>query len=262
MVPVPTSYLTVPVFGSGASSIVPEPTTYAGGFLPGQLFPAEYENWLMNRLTTNSLSSQTTALSVAGEIVNILNQASIVPDPVSTTQLYAALNALYATVGALATEASTRGSADTTLQSNINAEATARGNADTTLQSNITAEAALARNADNLNSGTVAIARLSGITVAQMAAGNRSSTQVIGNVTGSINAPAMNVGDTNLLWYQTTGTTTFLTPVAAGTYSTVILASGGSGTSFPKTSIAQNTNLYIGSFASGQGVFVTIYRSA
>ncbi len=133
MVPVPTSYLNVPVFGSGASNVQPVGSTYSGGFLPGQLFPAEYENWLMNRLTTNSLASQTTSLSVAAEIVNILNQASIVPDPASTTQLYAALNGLYATVGGLSTEASARASADTTLQSNINAEATARSNADSLL---------------------------------------------------------------------------------------------------------------------------------
>jgi hypothetical protein len=133
MVPVPTTYLNVPVFGGGASNIQPEGSTYAGGFLPGQLFPAEYENWLMNRLTTNSLASQTTNLSVAAEIVNILSQASITPDPASTTQLYAALNALYATVSALSSEASTRASADSTLQSNINAEATARMNADALL---------------------------------------------------------------------------------------------------------------------------------
>jgi hypothetical protein len=133
MVPVPTSYLNVPVFGSGASNIQPQGSTYAGGFLPGQLFPAEYENWLMNRLTTNSLASQTTSLSLASEIVNILNQASITPDPASTSQLYAALNALYASVSALATEASTRATADTTLQNNINTEATARATADALL---------------------------------------------------------------------------------------------------------------------------------
>src|SRR5690349_15885168 len=155
MVPVPTSYLNVPVFGSGAANNQPEGSTYAGGFLPGQLFPAEYENWLMNRLTTNSLVSQTTNLSMAAEIVNIRSQASIIPDPASTTQLYAALNALYATVGALSSEASTRASADTTLQSNINAEATARANADITVAAN-------AANAANLTSGTLPGARLTG----------------------------------------------------------------------------------------------------
>lgn len=49
---------------------------------------------------------------------------------------------------AVSTEASTRGSADTTLQTNINNEATARGSADTTLQNNINAEASTRGAAD------------------------------------------------------------------------------------------------------------------
>ncbi len=213
MVPVPTSYLTVPVFGSGASNIQPEGSTYAGGFLPGQLFPAEYENWLMNRLTTNSLASQTTNLSVAAEIVNILNQASIIPDPVSTTQLYSALNALYATVSALSSEASTRSSADTTLQSNINAEATARMNADISV-------AATAANANNLSSGTVPVARLANITTAQlaasagilstqMAAGNKFSYFDGGTASGNVTFPTIEIGETAILWYTRTSAGSF-----------------------------------------------------
>jgi hypothetical protein len=226
MVPVPTSYLNVPIFGSGASNIVPEPTTYAGGFLPGQLFPAEYENWLMNRLTTNSLASQTTDLSMAAEIVNILNQASIVPDPVSTTQLYAALNALYATVGALSSEASTRSSADTTLQANINAEATARMNADSTLQANINAEAALARDASNLSSGTVPLARLSGITQSQMASGNGITISDGGVVSGTVTLPTISVGQTRQIYYRdsTSAITSFNFP-ATGTFNSWSLLS-------------------------------------
>lgn len=133
MTPTPTTYLNVPTFGTGAAVTQPVAGTYSGGFLPGQLFPAEYENWLMNRLTANSNVSETSVLSMNAELVYILTQASISPNAGSTVQLYAALNALYATVGALATEASTRSSADTTLQSNINAESTNRANADALL---------------------------------------------------------------------------------------------------------------------------------
>lgn len=48
----------------------------------------------------------------------------------------------------VATEASSRSSADTTLQSNINTEASTRASADTTLQNNINAEAAARAAAD------------------------------------------------------------------------------------------------------------------
>jgi len=235
MVPIPTSYLNVPIFGSGASSIVPEPTTYAGGFLAGQLFPAEYENWITNRLTTNSLVSQTTNMSVAAEIVNILTQASITPDPVSTTQLYAALNALYATVGALSTEASTRSASDTTLQANINAEATARMNADTSLQSQITTGLAtkLTASLDYRSTG----------------GGTRTET-----------ISAMAVGDMNFICWQlinNSGSDANISIAlpSGGTYSGMIQAwaggtSGSFGTNATTTGLFSNTRAYTGAGGS------------
>lgn len=54
----------------------------------------------------------------------------------------------FTTDAELATEASTRGTADTTLQTNITTEATTRGNADTTLQTNINTETTDRTNAD------------------------------------------------------------------------------------------------------------------
>ena len=50
---------------------------------------------------------------------------------------------------AISSEASTRASADTTLQSNIDSEASARSSADTTLQSNIDSDASTARAAES-----------------------------------------------------------------------------------------------------------------
>lgn len=52
-------------------------------------------------------------------------------------------------------EASTRSSADNTLQSNINSEATTRSNADTTLQTNINNEATARSNADTALGGRI-----------------------------------------------------------------------------------------------------------
>lgn len=239
------SYLSLPVFGSGASLVVPIPGVYTGGYLPGQLLPAEYENWLLNRITTNGLASQTSVASMNAELVNLLTQAGLSPNSGDSTQVYAALQALYL--------GKTAQAADSALLGGQNS--------------------AFYRNSGNQNAGTLPLARLSGITTSQMAAsagilfsqmaaGSRAKTSVIGNVTGSVNAPAMAVGDTAILWYQTTGTTTFLSPSASGTYSVLLLAGGGSGTVSPKTSIAQNTNMYSGSLASGQSVLIVIYRES
>ncbi|ADX42563.1 hypothetical protein [Tetrasphaera phage TJE1] len=100
MVPTPT-FKNLPLFGASASLVEPVLATYQGGFLPGQVFPAEYENWLMNYITFNSLANQTTVQSLVAEVISVLTAASISPTPASTSQLYQALNALYATVGAL-----------------------------------------------------------------------------------------------------------------------------------------------------------------
>lgn len=136
MVPSPT-YKNLPVFGESATLVEPVIATYGGGFLPGQVFPAEYQNWLMNYITYNSLANQTTVQSLAAEVISVLSAASISPIPASTGQLYQALNVLYATAGGLAAETNARVAADTTLQNNINAEASTRSAADTTLQNNI-----------------------------------------------------------------------------------------------------------------------------
>src|SRR6478736_8481605 len=60
--------------------------------------------------------------------------------------LTAIINSLAGTL--ISAEASTRASADTTLQNNINSEASTRGTDDTTLQNNINAEASTRGSAD------------------------------------------------------------------------------------------------------------------
>lgn len=96
MVPVPTTYKNLPIFGTGATLVQPIPGTYSGGFLPGQLFPAEYENWLMNFITANSNTSQTSVVNLVAEMGTILAAASITPNGGQVNQVYAALNAIYA----------------------------------------------------------------------------------------------------------------------------------------------------------------------
>lgn len=165
MVPAPT-YQNLPTFGTGATLIQPIAGTYNGGFLPGQLFPAEYENWLMNYITANSNTSETSVVNLVAEMGTILTAASITPNAGLTNQLYAALNALYLTLtGGTLTGGLTLGGvlnmashkitnvADPTsaqdgatqnyVLSQVSAEATARANADTTLQNNINTKAPL-----------------------------------------------------------------------------------------------------------------------
>lgn len=265
MVPVPTSYLNVPVFGSGAAVVQPEGSTYAGGFLPGQLFPAEYENWLMNRLTTNSLASQTTNLSVAAEIVNVLSQASITPDPASTTQLYAALNALYATVGALSSEASTRASADTTLQSNINAEANTRANADTTLTNTkapiasptFTGTPAAPTPSSGDNSTTLATTAFVHTLVSAIPA---QAVSLVGfqntTVSGSTNVSSMSVGELRFIFFKTTGGGSISTPTAAGVYLVLAPSSGA------VTQVNLSASTVILTTGSGGSVLLLVFRQS
>ena len=263
MVPVPTSYLNVPVFGASATNIQPGGTVYNQGFLPGQLFPAEYENWLMNRLTTNSLASQTTNLSVAAEIVNILNQASIVPDPASTTQLYAALNALYATVGGLSTESSARASADTTLQSNINAEATARANADALLapllSPALTGSPVAPTPSPGDNSTRVATSAF--VTDALAAASSalviKSLThQEFNSVTGAQTLSAMAVGEMRFVFITAGSSATLKTPTASGSFLCMAQVNGVNTGSNP---VANNTQFVsLGSGAGYSGIVIRI----
>lgn len=184
MVPTPT-FQTLPTFGTSASVVKPVDATYDGGFLPGQLFPAEYENWLMNYITANSNTNQTTVLSILAELTTILTAASITPSAGLTTQVYTALNNLYASVGALSTETTNRQNADTTLQNNINSEASTRASADTTLQNNI----------------------------------NNSGISVSSTVSGAVSLPNLNINQTTMLVYRTSGSVTLSVANGTGTIS-------------------------------------------
>lgn len=105
------TYQNLPVFGTGAALVQPVAGTYNGGFLPGQLFPAEYENWLMNYITANSSFSQTGVTSMVAELNNILTAASIAPNAGINTQVLSALQALFLGIGAQAVDSAKLGGA-------------------------------------------------------------------------------------------------------------------------------------------------------
>lgn len=131
------------------------------------------------------------ALTKADVGLPLADNTSDASKPISAAQ-QAALD-LKADASALTTEAGARATADTTLQTNVNAEATVRGNADTTLQGNIDAEAS---------------ARASAITSASTADRARS------NHTGTQSADTLTDGTTNKAFLATERTK--LSGVATG----------------------------------------------
>ncbi len=97
MNPVP-SYLDVPTFGTSATNVKPDDTTYEFGFLAGQLLPAEYHNWTLNRLTENSNTSEDNLLSVQTELVNLLAGAGLTPDSGINDQVLSAVEDIATTI--------------------------------------------------------------------------------------------------------------------------------------------------------------------
>jgi hypothetical protein len=87
---VPT-YEDVPVFGTSADISKPEPTTYDDGYTGGEVFPAEEENWFMNKLTTNGLLEQDNLNATMEEIISVLTEQGIAPDDGLHDQLLQAI---------------------------------------------------------------------------------------------------------------------------------------------------------------------------
>jgi len=86
MNPVPT-YVSVPTFGGSATRVTPDSTTYSTGYVPGQGFPAQHENYFMYGLTQNHNVAESQITSIQNEIINLLAQYSITPNSSITTQL-------------------------------------------------------------------------------------------------------------------------------------------------------------------------------
>lgn len=85
MVNVPT-FVDIPIFGGASSRIQPSPTVYAGGYLPGQAYPAENHNFFLNGLTDNGITEQDSIISLVTEFTNFLAAYSVTPDPLLFNQ--------------------------------------------------------------------------------------------------------------------------------------------------------------------------------
>lgn len=96
MNPLPT-YRDVPLFGADSATDKPDPTTYDAGYVTGEVFPCEHQNWFMNNLTSNGLTEQSNLNSAQSEIISVLTDQSITPNSGLTNQLLSAINGIVAT---------------------------------------------------------------------------------------------------------------------------------------------------------------------
>lgn len=93
MVPNGTAYDSFPSFADSGTRVQPSPASkYAQGFLPGETYPAEWQNWFMHGSTSGITRLNTDTLSIKKEINTVLAEKGIQNNADSYTQLLQALN--------------------------------------------------------------------------------------------------------------------------------------------------------------------------
>lgn len=90
---IPTQDMTpYPTFGDNSPRVQPDPAKYAAGFQPGDVVPAEWFNWLLNRGSSATTKLNAGTLSMEQEINNVLTAGAQTPDATQTNQLLTAIN--------------------------------------------------------------------------------------------------------------------------------------------------------------------------
>jgi len=74
------TYTTVNTFGASATKVTPDTTTYANGYLPGAVFPAQHENYFLNGMTSNDNQFISQVNMLQSELLSLLTQYSISPN--------------------------------------------------------------------------------------------------------------------------------------------------------------------------------------
>lgn len=89
---IPTQAMTpFPVFSDNGTKVKPDDPKYAAGFQPGDVVPAEWLNWILNRASGASTKLNAGALSMEQEINNVLMAGDQTPDVLETDQLVTAI---------------------------------------------------------------------------------------------------------------------------------------------------------------------------
>ena len=92
---IPTqSMIDFPTFGDNATKVKPDDPKYAAGFQAGDVLPAEWHNWMLNRASGAVSTLNPGVRSIEQEINNVLTAASVTPDAEETNQLASSIAAL------------------------------------------------------------------------------------------------------------------------------------------------------------------------
>ena len=86
----PSSYGNITTFGSSSVQIAPIGSVFSNGYLAGQGFPAENENYLMYNLTNSVNNVANDVYNIHQELLYLLSKQSISPSN-GSTQIYSAI---------------------------------------------------------------------------------------------------------------------------------------------------------------------------
>ena len=84
----PQTFNNFPEFGSQATKCKPGDAKYANGFIPGEVFPAEYVNWFFSGATLGVTGAQQGLSSIERELQTLLACAGKNPDVNCFSQVY------------------------------------------------------------------------------------------------------------------------------------------------------------------------------
>lgn len=101
MIPVQTLE-TFDIFGDPSSQVSPAPAKYAQGYLPGEVLPAQHENFFLGKSSRCVTQLRDGVASIENELVNVVTAGGATPDASTNNQVLSAINYLIAAAEARA----------------------------------------------------------------------------------------------------------------------------------------------------------------
>lgn len=83
-----------PVFGDDSARVKPEDAKYAAGFLPGEVLPAQYHNWFLNKDSEAITRLNAGVNSMEKELVNVVTAGGGIPAQETNNQVISAIQTL------------------------------------------------------------------------------------------------------------------------------------------------------------------------